>query len=147
MLRPRNCAASIQICFGKKGTSLKSKRGSRSPNFKFTLSKSYIDGNTLGVSKSSRVHLAKSMCMAIKPPITYSPYPSQSSSPSPIPSSPSSGANHSNIDANTRVSYDDHSNVHIEIESYSISSLRASINSYLRLADASYKCIVEGDLE
>ncbi|MGC2386922.1 MAG: KEOPS complex subunit Pcc1, partial [Nitrososphaeraceae archaeon] len=84
---------------------------------------------------------------AIKPPITYSPYPSHSSSSSPVPSSHSSGVNPSNIDVNTRVSYDDHSNVYIEIESYNISSLRASINSYLRLADASYKCIVEGDLE
>ncbi len=147
MLRPRNCAASIQLSFGKKETRLKRMRGSRSPNSKIIHSKSYFDGNTLGQSKSSLVHFAKSMCMAIKPPITYSPYPSHSSSSSPIPSSPSSGATTSNIDVNTRVSYDDHSNVYIEIESYNISSLRASINSYLRLADASYKCIVEGDLE
>lgn len=147
MLRPRNCAASIQLSFGKKETRLKRKRGSRSPNSKFILSKSNFDGNTLGQSKSSLVHFAKSMCMAIKPPITYSPYPSHSSSSSPVPSSHSSGVNPSNIDVNTRVSYDDHSNVYIEIESYNISSLRASINSYLRLADASYKCIVEGELE
>ena len=147
MLRPRNCAASIQLSFGKKETRLKRMRGSKSPNSKIIHSKSYFDGNTLGQSKSSLVHFAKSMCMAIKPPITYSPYPSHSSSSSPIPSSDSSGVNPSNIDVNTRVSYDDHSNVYIEIESYNISSLRASINSYLRLADASYKCIVEGDLE
>jgi hypothetical protein len=148
MLRPRNCAASIQLSFGKKETRLKRKRGSRSPNSKFILFKSNFDGNTLGQSKSSLVHFAKSMCMAIKPPTTYSPYPSHSSSSSShIPSSHSSGVNPSNIDVNTRVSYDDHSNVYIEIESYNISSLRASINSYLRLADASYKCIVEGELE
>ena len=146
MLRPRNCAASIQLSFGKKETRLKRMRGSRSPNSKIIHSKPYFEGNTLGQSKSSLVHFAKSMCMAIKPPITYSPYPSHSSSSSPIPSSPPSGAT-PNIDVNTRVSYDDHSNVHIEIESYNISSLRASINSYLRLADASYKCIVEGELE
>ena len=146
MLRPRNCAASIQLSFGKKETRLKRMRGSRSPNSKIIHSKSYFDGNT-HQSKSSLVHFAKSICMAIKPPITYSPHPSHSSSSSPIPSSPSSGATPSNIDVNTRVSYDDHSNVYIEIESYNISSLRASINSYLRLADASYKCIVEGELE
>jgi tRNA threonylcarbamoyladenosine modification (KEOPS) complex Pcc1 subunit len=37
----------------------------------------------------------------------------------------------------------DASNVFIEIETDNIPSLRASINSYLRLVDTSYKCITK----
>ena len=37
----------------------------------------------------------------------------------------------------------DVSNVFIEIESNSIPSLRATINSYLRLINTSYKCIID----
>jgi tRNA threonylcarbamoyladenosine modification (KEOPS) complex Pcc1 subunit len=52
-----------------------------------------------------------------------------------------------NLDANTKVSYDDMSNVYIEIETDDIQSLRACLNSYLRLADVSYRCIADGNLE
>jgi tRNA threonylcarbamoyladenosine modification (KEOPS) complex Pcc1 subunit len=154
VLKPRNCAASIQLSFGKKGRKLirKRKRNSGSPNSNFVSSKLCSHGHKLEHSMPSDAHFVRSIYMAIKPPITYSP---QSSS---LPSSRTSfnslihrsiplGTNSSNIDVDTRVSYDDRSNVYIEIESYNISSLRASINSYLRLTYAAYRCIVDGDSE
>jgi tRNA threonylcarbamoyladenosine modification (KEOPS) complex Pcc1 subunit len=154
VLKPRNCVASIQLSFGKKGRKLisKRKRDSGSPSSNFVTSKLCSHGHKLEQRMSSDAHFVRSIYMAIKPPITYSP---QSSSPpssrlsfsSLIPHSIQSGKNPSNMDVNTRVSYDDLSNVYIEIESYNISSLRASINSYLRLIDASYRCIVDGDPE
>jgi tRNA threonylcarbamoyladenosine modification (KEOPS) complex Pcc1 subunit len=76
----------------------------------------------------------------LKPPMTFS----SSCTPS---SSLTLRVNPSNLDNNTKVSYDDNSNVFIEIESDDIPSLRASINSYLGLAHASYRCIAEGNLE
>jgi tRNA threonylcarbamoyladenosine modification (KEOPS) complex Pcc1 subunit len=153
VLKPGNCVASIQLSFGKKGHRLirKGKRNTGSPGSNFVSSKFYSRGQKLEQGMSSDAHFIRSMYMAIKPPITHSP---QSSFP---PSSrasftsliPPTETNPSNMDANTRVSYDDRSNIciEIEIESYNISSLRASINSYLRLADASYRCIVDGDSE
>ena len=151
MLKPRNCVASIQLSFGKKGRKLKRKRNSGSLNSDFISSKLCSDGHKLEQSVSSDAHFVRSIYMAIKPPLTYSPpYSSRPSSrpsfTSLVPHSTPPGANPSNKDVGTRVSYDDHSNVYIEIESDNISSLRASINSYLRLADASYRCIVDGDL-
>jgi tRNA threonylcarbamoyladenosine modification (KEOPS) complex Pcc1 subunit len=154
VLKPRNCVASIQLSFGKKGLKLirKRKRNLGSPNSNFVSSKLCSHGHKLEEGMSTDAHFVRSMYMAIKPPITYSP---QSSFPpssrvsftSPSPNEETISSNPSNIDVNTRVSYDDCSNVYIEIESYNISSLRASINSYLRLADASYRCIVDGDSE
>jgi transcription factor Pcc1 len=152
VLKPGNCVASIKLSFGKKEHKLKRRRNSRSPNSDFVSSKLRSDGHKFEQSMHLDVHFVKSICMAIKPPLTYSPpYTSSPSShpsfPSLIPHSNQPGADPMNIDASTRVSYDDRSNVYIEIESHNISSLRASINSYLRLADASFRCIVEGNLE
>jgi tRNA threonylcarbamoyladenosine modification (KEOPS) complex Pcc1 subunit len=152
VLKPRNCVASIQLSFGKKGRKLKRNRNSGSPNADIISSKLCSDGYKLQQSLSSDAHFVRSIYMAIKPPLTYSPPSlsrpsSRASFPSPIPQSITPGSNPSNIDVSTRVSYDGRSNVNIEIESYNISSLRASINSYLRLADASYRCIVDGDLK
>ncbi|MGI8832144.1 MAG: KEOPS complex subunit Pcc1 [Nitrososphaeraceae archaeon] len=79
---------------------------------------------------SSPNRIAHSVALALKPLKTSSP-----------PSLYSTSADPSNFEANTQITYDGKSNVFIEIESDDISSLRASINSYLRLADASYKCI------
>jgi tRNA threonylcarbamoyladenosine modification (KEOPS) complex Pcc1 subunit len=152
--KPRNCVANIQLSFGKKGRKLirKRKKNSGSPNSNFDSSELCSRGHKLEQSMSSDAHFVRSMYMAIKPQITYPPHssspPSSSASfTSLIPHSIPPGTNPSNIDVNTRVSYDDCSNVYIEIESYNISSLRASINSYLRLVEASYRCIVEGDPE
>jgi tRNA threonylcarbamoyladenosine modification (KEOPS) complex Pcc1 subunit len=151
VLKARNCVASIQLSFGKKGRKLIRKRNSGSPNSNFVSSKLCFHGHKLEQDISD-AHFVRSMYMAIKPPITYSPQSSFPPSPRASFTSPSLHtetipSNPSNIDVNTRVSYDDCSNVYIEIESYNISSLRASINSYLRLADASYRCIVDGDPE
>ena len=154
MSKPINCVASIQLSFGKKERKLirKRKKNSGSPNSNFDSSKLCSHGHKLEHSMSSDAHFVRSMYMAIKPPITYSPHSSsppssRASFTSLIPHSIPPGTNPSNIDVNTRVSYDDRSYLYIEIESYNISSLRASINSYLRLADASYRCIADGDPE
>jgi tRNA threonylcarbamoyladenosine modification (KEOPS) complex Pcc1 subunit len=151
VLKPRNCVASIQLSFGKKGRKLKRKRNSGSLNSDFISSKLCSDGHKLEQSMSSDAHFVRSIYMAIKPPLTYSPTYSFRPSSRPsytslVPHSTPLGANPSDIDVSTRVSYDDRSDIYIEIESYNISSLRASINSYLRLADVSYRCIVDGDL-
>ncbi|HEU4823056.1 MAG TPA: KEOPS complex subunit Pcc1 [Nitrososphaeraceae archaeon] len=92
-------------------------------------------------TKLKRKGIVQSISIALQPPMTFSP------SASAHLSSPTSRANPSNLDINTKVSCDDNSNVFIEIESDDIPSLRAGINSYLRLADASYRCIAEGNLE
>ena len=78
-------------------------------------------------NRSSSYSIAQSVSVALNPPRTFS----------------SSSADSTDFDANVRVSSDEQSNVFIEIESDDIPSLRASINSYLRLADASCKCITE----
>jgi tRNA threonylcarbamoyladenosine modification (KEOPS) complex Pcc1 subunit len=77
-------------------------------------------------NRSSSYSIAQSVSVALKPMRL------SSSSADPL-----------DFDANVRVSSDEKSNVFIEIESDDIPSLRASINSYLRLADASCKCITE----
>jgi tRNA threonylcarbamoyladenosine modification (KEOPS) complex Pcc1 subunit len=92
-------------------------------------------------TKLKRKGIVQSISIALKPPMTFS------SSSGDSLSVMTSRANPSNLDINTRVSCDDNSNVFIEIESDDIPSLRASLNSYLRLADASYRCIAEGNLE
>jgi hypothetical protein len=92
-------------------------------------------------TKLKRKGIVQSISIALKPPMTFSSY-----SGTPL-SSPTLRANPSNLDINTKVSCDDKSNVFIEIASDDIPSLRATINSYLRLADASYRCIAEGNLE
>ena len=78
-------------------------------------------------NRSSSYRISQSVSVALKPLRTLS----------------SSLADPSGFDANVRVSSDEKSNVFIEIESDDIPSLRASINSYLQLADASCKCITE----
>jgi tRNA threonylcarbamoyladenosine modification (KEOPS) complex Pcc1 subunit len=78
-------------------------------------------------NRPSSCSVAQSVSAALKPLGTLS----------------SSAADPSDFDANVRVSSDEKSNVFIEIESDDIPSLRASINSYLQLADASCKCITE----
>lgn len=92
-------------------------------------------------TKLKRKGIVQSISIALKPPMTLS-----SSSGAPL-SSPTPRANLTNLDINAKVSCDDSSDVFIEIESDDIPSLRASINSYLRLADASYRCIAGGNLE
>ena len=78
-------------------------------------------------NRSSSYGVAQSVSVALKPLRTLS----------------SSSSDPSDFDASVRVSSDEKSNVFIEIETDDISSLRASINSYLQLADASCKCITE----
>lgn len=142
MSRRKSCTARIQLFFGKQGTKLKRKGGSESPKPKSGQYKSF-ENNTLWNSEPKYSRIAQSVGVALKPPWTlsfsYSP-PSLSLSRSSF-----ERATH-NLDANIKVSYDDNSNVYIEIESDDIPTLRASINSYLRLADASYRCIAEGNL-
>ena len=92
-------------------------------------------------TKLKKKSIVQSISIALKPPMTFC-----SSSGAPL-SSPTLIANPSNLDINTKVSCDHNSNVFIEIESDDIPSLRAGINSYLLLADASYRCIAERNLE
>ena len=138
--RPKSCTAKIQLSFGEKETKLKRKEGSKSPKFMCRHSKSLSDISALVHRRSSHSRIAQSVSIALKPPMTFS----SSCTPS---SSLTLRVNPSNLDNNTKVSYDDNSDVFIEIESDDIPSLRASINSYLRLAHASYRCIAEGNLE
>jgi tRNA threonylcarbamoyladenosine modification (KEOPS) complex Pcc1 subunit len=140
VLRPKGCTAKIQLSFGEKATTkLNRKRGSKSPKFMCSHSKSFSDNSALEHRKSSHSRIAQSVSIALKPPTTLSSGTHSSSLTSRV--------NPSNLDINTKVSYDNNSNVFIEIESDNIPSLRASINSYLRLADASYRCIAGGNLE
>jgi hypothetical protein len=92
-------------------------------------------------TKLKRKGIVRSISIALKPPMTFS-----SSSGAPL-SDPTLRANPWNLDINTKVSCDDNSNVFIEIEADDIPTLRASINSYLRLADTSYRCIAAGNFE
>ena len=141
MSRLKSCKARIQLSFGEKETKLRRKGGSNSPKFTNGDSKSLFDDSVLDRRRSSRTRIAQSISIALKPPMT-----SFTSSGTPS-SSLTPRANPSNLDINTKVSYDGNSNVFIEIESDDLPSLRAGINSYLRLADTSYKCIAEGNLE
>ena len=139
--RPKSCTAKIQLLFGEKETKLKRKGGSKSPKFMCRHSKSLSDISALVHRRASHSRIAQSVSIALKPPMTFC-----SSSGAPL-SSPTLRANLSNLDINTKVSCDDNSNVFIEIESDDIPSLRAGINSYLLLADASYRCIAQRNLE
>lgn len=141
MSRPKSCKAKIQLSFGEKETKLKRKGGSKSPKFIHGDSKSLFDNSALDHRRSSHSRIAQSVSIALKPPMTFA------SSSGTTSSSLTSRVNPSNLDINTKISYDDNSNVFMEIESDDLPSLRASINSYLRLADASYRCIAEGNLE
>ena len=130
MSKPKSCTARIRLSFEKKGVELGRTNDSALPRSK---SKHYESGSESisinednGGSISDRI--AQCVCVALMPPRTFSLQPT-------IPS---------NLDPNVRVRSDGKSNAVIEIESYDIPSLRASINSYLRLANASYKCIIEG---
>jgi tRNA threonylcarbamoyladenosine modification (KEOPS) complex Pcc1 subunit len=49
----------------------------------------------------------------------------------------------SDFEVSTKISHDNKSNVFVQIESEDIPALRASINSYLILADASYQSIAD----
>jgi tRNA threonylcarbamoyladenosine modification (KEOPS) complex Pcc1 subunit len=69
-------------------------------------------------SVATQSHIAKCICSALKPDTKLS------------------------SDSNEKIKISsDASNVFIEIEADNIPSLRASINSYLRLINISYKCI------
>jgi hypothetical protein len=138
--RPKSCTAKIQLSFRKKETKLKRKGDSKSPKFVYGHPKSFSDNSALEHRRSLHSRIAQSVSIALKPPMTFSTSGISSCSLT-------SRLNTSNLDINTGVSYDDNSNVLIEIESDNVPSLRASINSYLRLADASYRCIAEGNLD
>ena len=133
MSKPKSCTARIRLSFEKKGVGLGRTNDSALPRSK---SKHYESGSESisineenGGSISDRI--AQCVCVALKPPNTLSLR-------STIPS---------DLDPNVRVRSGGKSNVFIEIESDDIPSLRANINSYLRLANASYKCIIEGSAD
>ena len=128
MSKPKSCTARIRLSFEIKGVGLGRTNDSTFPKFKSgSESISIIDDKNGSISD----RIAQCVCLALKPPRTLSLQPT-------IPSS---------LDPNVRVRSDGKSDVFIEIKSDDIPSLRASINSYLRLADASYKCIIEGRAE
>ncbi len=130
MSKPKSCTARVWLSFKIKGVGLGRTNDSALPKSK---SKPYDSGSesiSINEDKGGSIsdRIAQCVCLALKPPRTLSLQPT-------IPS---------NLDPNVRVRSDGKSNVFIEIKSDDIPSLRASINSYLRLADASYKCIIEG---
>lgn len=130
MSKPKSCTARIRLSFEIKGVGLGRTNDSALPKSK---SKPYDSGSesiSINEDKGGSIsdRIAQCVCLALKPPRTLSLQPT-------IPS---------NLDPNVIVRSDGKSNVFIEIKSDDIPSLRASINSYLRLADASYKCIIEG---
>jgi tRNA threonylcarbamoyladenosine modification (KEOPS) complex Pcc1 subunit len=128
--KPKSCTVRIRLSFEIKGVGIGRTNDSALPKSKskhYELgSESIFINEDKGGSISDRI--AQCVCLALKPPRTLSLQLT-------IPS---------NLDPNVRVRSDGKSNVFIEIKSDDIPSLRASINSYLRLADASYKCIIEG---
>ena len=130
MSKPKSCTARIRLSFEKKGVGLGRKIDSALPKSKSKHYDSSSESISINEDKGDSIsdRIAQCVCLALKPPRTLSLQPT-------IPS---------NLDPNVRVRSDGKSNVFIEIESADIPSLRASINSYLRLADASYKCIIEG---
>lgn len=133
MSKPKSCTARIRLSFEKKGVGLGRINDSALPKSKSKHFDSGSESISIIEDKNGSIsdRIAQCVCLALKPPRTLSLQPT-------IPS---------NLDPNVRVRSDGKSNVFIEIESDDIPSLRASINSYLRLADASYKCIVEGSAE
>ena len=133
MSKPKSCTARIRLSFEKKGVGLGRTNDSALPKSKSKHFESGSESISFNDDKNGSIsdRIAKCVCVALEPPRTLSLHPT-------IPS---------NLDPNVRVRSDGKSNVFIEIESDDIPSLRASINSYLRLADASYKCIVEGSAD
>lgn len=130
MSKPKSCTVRIRLSFEIKGVGIGRTNDSALPKSK---SKHYESGSesiSINEDKGGSIsdRIAQCVCLALKPPRTLSLQLT-------IPS---------NLDPNVRVRSDGKSNVFIEIKSDDIPSLRASINSYLRLADASYKCIIEG---
>ena len=133
MSKPKSCTARIRLSFERKGVGLGRTNYSALPKSK---SKHYESGSeSISINEDNggfiSDRIAQCVCVALNPPRTLSLQPT-------IPS---------NLDPNVRVRSDGKSNAFIEIESYDIPSLRASINSYLRLANASYKCIIEGNAD
>jgi hypothetical protein len=128
--KPKSCTVRIRLSFEIKGVGIGRTNDSALPKSK---SKHFEPGSgsiSINDDKNGSVsyRIAQCVCLALKPSRTLSLQPA-------IPS---------NLDPNIIVRSDGKTNVFIEIESDDIPSLRASINSYLRLADASYKCIIEG---
>ena len=133
MSKPKSCTARIRLSFERKGVGLGRTNDSALPKSK---SKHYESGSesiSIIDDKNGSIsdRIAQCVCLALKPPGTLSLQQT-------IPS---------NLDPNVRVRSDGKSNVFIEIRLDDIPSLRASINSYLRLANASYKCIIEGSAD
>jgi tRNA threonylcarbamoyladenosine modification (KEOPS) complex Pcc1 subunit len=129
--KPKSCTARIRLSFEKKGVGLGMTNDSALPKSK---SKHYESGTeSISINESGSIsdRIAQCVCVALKPPKTLTLRPT-------IPS---------DLDPNVRVRSGGKSNVFIEIESDDIPSLRANINSYLRLANASYKCIIEGSAD
>jgi tRNA threonylcarbamoyladenosine modification (KEOPS) complex Pcc1 subunit len=131
--KPKSCTARIRLSFEKNGVALGRTNDSSFPK---SMSKHYVSGSeSISINEYKRDsisdRIAQCVCVALKPPRTLSLQPTYPS----------------NMDPNVRVRSDSKSNVFIEIESKDIPSLRANINSYLRLANASYECIIEGSAD
>lgn len=133
MSKPKSCTARIRLSFEKKGVGLGRTNDSALLKFKSEHFESGSESISIIDDKNGSIsdRIAQCVCLALKPPRTLSLQPT-------IPS---------NLDPNVRVRSDGKSNVFVEIKSDDIPSLRASINSYLRLADASYRCIIKGSAE
>jgi hypothetical protein len=131
--KPKSCTARIRLSFEKKGVGLGRINDSALPKSKSKNFESGSESISIIDDKNGSIsyRIAQCVCLALKPPRTLPLQPT-------IPS---------NLDPNVRVHSDGKSNVFIEIKSDDIPFLRASINSYLRLANASYKCIIEGSAE
>ena len=133
MSKPKSCTARIRLSFEKKGAELGRTNDSPLPKPKSKHYDSSSESISIDEDKGNSIsdRIAECVCVALKPPRTLSLKPTI----------------RSNMDPNVRVRSDSKSDVFIEIESNDIPSLRASINSYLRLANASYKCIIEGSAD
>jgi hypothetical protein len=128
--RRRSCTAKIQLSFGRRPIGIgKTEISAYNSKPKYFAQNSNATSMSDDKHVSSSYRLAQCVSLALRPPRT-------------IPLLP---ANSAGLDTGVKVTSDDKSNVFIEIESNDISSLRAIINSYLGLADASYKCITQGD--
>ena len=132
MSRHKSCTAKIQLSFGRKQTELGRKEvsalNSKSKCFTHNSSARSINDYENG---SAPDRVAECVGVALRPSRTIS----------------LTSANSADLGIEVRVTSDDKSNVFIDIESNDISSLRAIINSYLTLADASYRCITQGDAD
>jgi tRNA threonylcarbamoyladenosine modification (KEOPS) complex Pcc1 subunit len=129
--RHKSCTAKIQLSFGRKQTELGkevSALNSKSKCFTHNSRARSINDYKNG---SAPDRVAECVSVALRPPRTIS----------------LTSVDSADLGIEVRVTSDDKSNVFIDIESNDISSLRAIINSYLRLADASYRCITQGDAD